>query len=567
MKIPCIHLLREGQPKRLLAYMAAPVLLMGSLSVSAEPPTASFTVTPAEGIAPLTVNINASGSSSGAHIKYWWAFFPGGNLEAGANTHSKTFNAEGTHSIVLIVENDNGEVGVVSKSVVVTPPPINQPPVANFTHTVNDLTVTLDGSASTDDGGIVKFEWSSNNGKTATGKNASLIFDNEGSYEITLTVTDNQGESSSSTPQTVTVTAPNKPPVADFTPTVADDYITVNLDGNASSDEDGNIVTYAWKASDGQTANGLNTSLIFQQIGDYQITLTVKDDDGATSFIDKTVTIVPPPPDYNTTARFAPQIIAAGVSPSQVDMSDTQFNIVALVRPGTSRIRTVTFKDTAGTFSPAMNPVGVLANGDEFYQFTYTYAPGTFSKGDLIETAWGSQTGQFNIIAVSEGNESSQTYPYLKIGTYTAIDNNKGRKPATPLTYDTTRRYGGPQVIMAGYSPAVLDKNDSEFDVIAVLRPGSVPLGSVTLKQGSGPFQAGISLAGELDNGDKMYKFTYLFEPGALGNPETGFIEIKDLWGSTAEQFAIEVTDQAGMKSHKFPNIEFGYFPEYKSEE
>jgi hypothetical protein len=249
-----------------------------------------------------------------------------------------------------------------------------------------------------------------------------------------------------------------------------------------------------------------------------------------------------------------------------VDMSDSKFNIVALVRPGLTSIRTVSFQDTAGQSpAPAMKQVGVLANGDEFYQTTFTYPPNTFQNGDTLETAWGSQAGQYNIIARGEGNETSQTYPYLKIGTYPALNDNKSsRKPMTPLSYDTTKRYAGPQVIMAGYSPAILDKNDTEFDVIAVVRKGSLPISSVTLKKGNGQFSQGMSLAGELGNGDKMYKFTYIFEPGALGNPETGYIELKDLWGPDGAQFGIKVTDGGGTKSHQFPNIEFGYFPEYE---
>jgi hypothetical protein len=267
--------------------------------------------------------------------------------------------------------------------------------------------------------------------------------------------------------------------------------------------------------------------------------------------------------EYNTTARVNPQIIAAGVSPSLVNMSDDEFSIVALVRPGMSRISTVRFQDTKGNLlSPAMDRVGVLANGDEFYQTTFLYKP----KGEeTLSTAWGPEEGQFNIIALGKNNEESKTYPYLTIGSnYPPIENNESRQPETPLSYKTTKRYD-PQVIMAGYSPSLLNKDDNHFDLIAIVRQGALPIKQVTLKREGDTFQAQMTLVGKLENGDEMYKFTYLFNAGDLGTPiGKKNVEIKNLWGPNAEQFGIEVKDAGGSPTHKFPDIEFGYYPEYK---
>ncbi|RKZ90926.1 MAG: hypothetical protein DRR19_08640 [Candidatus Parabeggiatoa sp. nov. 1] len=63
-----------------------------------------------------------------------------------------------------------------------------------------------------------------------------------------------------------------------------------------------------------------------------------------------------------------------------------------------------------------------------------------------------------------------------------------------------------------------------------------------------------------------MYRFTYVFERGALGSPDTGYIELKDIWGSADEQFGIEVTDHGSLRIHKFPDIQFGDYPEAKPE-
>ncbi|MDM8546333.1 PKD domain-containing protein [Candidatus Venteria ishoeyi] len=71
----------------------------------------------------------------------------------------------------------------------------NQKPSALFDYNVQSLTVTLDASASFDaDGVITQYQWSTNNGLSASGKQTSLTFSANGDYIITLTVTDDKGE-------------------------------------------------------------------------------------------------------------------------------------------------------------------------------------------------------------------------------------------------------------------------------------------------------------------------------------------------------------------------------------
>jgi len=63
--------------------------------------------------------------------------------------------------------------------------------------------------------------------------------------------------------------ASNKAPIANFTasPSSGDAPLTVNLDANQSSDSDGNIVSYQWTTSTGQTASGQTASLTFTAVG------------------------------------------------------------------------------------------------------------------------------------------------------------------------------------------------------------------------------------------------------------------------------------------------------------
>ncbi len=88
---------------------------------------------------------------------------------------------------------------------------------------------------------------------------------------------------------TTTSSELNQPPFAAFT--TALNSSIVNLDASASSDTDGNIVSYAWQVNGIPTANGKIASLNLSQTGAYQITLTVTDDKGATSQAVKTLNV------------------------------------------------------------------------------------------------------------------------------------------------------------------------------------------------------------------------------------------------------------------------------------
>ena len=77
--------------------------------------------------------------------------------------------------------------------------------------------------------------------------------------------------------------APNLPPtaVAAASPTDGVAPLTVKLNGSASSDPDGTIVSYAWKWNGG-SATGATPTATFG-IGTFDVTLTVTDDKGATA--------------------------------------------------------------------------------------------------------------------------------------------------------------------------------------------------------------------------------------------------------------------------------------------
>lgn len=70
----------------------------------------------------------------------------------------------------------------------------NRPPVASFTALVTGRKVTVDGTASTDpDGSVDGYAWSWGDGQSGTGATTSHSFVDDGSYRVSLTVTDDDG--------------------------------------------------------------------------------------------------------------------------------------------------------------------------------------------------------------------------------------------------------------------------------------------------------------------------------------------------------------------------------------
>jgi PKD repeat protein len=173
----------------------------------------------------------------------------------------------------------------------------NKAPVAKFTYTPNQGTIAstfaFDASTSTDpDGTIQSYKWEISDGTKPQGKIIHKQFKDIGDYTIQLTVTDNKG-GTSSIQKEITV-GDNLPPDASFSvdPTKGTQYTIFTFDATSSTDPDGSLSGYQWDFGDGKKGTGARVTHKYDTEGSYEVTLTVKDSNGATTTTSKEVDVV-----------------------------------------------------------------------------------------------------------------------------------------------------------------------------------------------------------------------------------------------------------------------------------
>jgi N-acetylglucosamine-6-sulfatase len=237
-------------------------------------PTAAATVACTN----LTCNFDASGSGDldGTIASYDWDF--GDGTTGSGVTASHTYAAASTYTATLTVTDDQG--ATATDAVVATGTAANLPPTAAFTSACPDLSCSFDGGASSDpDGVIAAYKWDFGDGTMSTVAAPSHDYAAAGTYTVALQVTDNRGATDTAT-ATVSVTAPNVPPTAQFTSSCTG--LDCTFDATSSIDPDGTIVSYAWDFGDGSTGSGTTPAHSYAFAGVYSVVLTVTDDRGAT---------------------------------------------------------------------------------------------------------------------------------------------------------------------------------------------------------------------------------------------------------------------------------------------
>ncbi|MCW4466160.1 PKD domain-containing protein [Glutamicibacter sp. MNS18] len=283
-----------------------------------------------------------SGDPDGEIVSWTWTTSDGGSGDGVDFSHE--FATEGTYTVLLTVTDDEGESHTTEEDIEVSLTP-NTPPEAAISQVCNELECTFNGGGSVDqEGEIVSYAWSTSDGGSGDAVEFIHQFPAAGTYQVSLTVTDEAGATDTAETEVTVSPTPNQVPVATFTQDCT--FLSCTFDAKDAEDPDGEIVSYIWSIGNDQIGEGMVTTYAFDASGTYQVTLTVSDDSGdsASETVPVTVNEDPGPEPGNnvsfvTSAANSGTVTASNHSvsiPSSVQEGDLMIAVLSTNNGSTS---------------------------------------------------------------------------------------------------------------------------------------------------------------------------------------------------------------------------------------
>jgi len=375
-------------------------------------PTAVFGVSPSSPRVddPVFFNAEESTDSDGEIVSYSWQFGDGTSFTSTSPLAEHVYLAAETYTVTLTVTDDDDATGIVTQDVTVVG---NTPPTAVLAASPNPASVGqligFDATGSSDDDGeIVRYIYDYGDGIIEEG--GPLIrhaYNRDGTYEVFLTVIDNEGGEGSV--QLEVVVDENEVPTAAIsanttTPGVGE---IVSFDASGSSDSDGEITAYNFDFGDGRVLR-VGTPLArhsYDSDGEYLVFLTVTDDAGGLGYATVNVTVQENAAPTATMAisNTSPEIFesisfdASGSSDSDGDIvrylwqfgdssgfeDDEPLARHAYSREGTYEVF-LTVTDDLGSRGYATEIVEVAVDNNEAPTASFSFTPSSPTTADLI---------------------------------------------------------------------------------------------------------------------------------------------------------------------------------------
>jgi subtilisin family serine protease/PKD repeat protein len=459
---------------------------------------------PYTGVRGAVVAFDGTGSSDadGDALIYSWDF--GDGATGFGPTPSHTYAAVGNYTVTLVVEDGRTSSPAATTTVAIA----NRPPVANaggpYTG-VRGQAIAFDGSGSSDpDSDPLTFAWDFGDGSTGTGATPTHVYASLGTFTATLTVGDGHTTAGATASVTITNRAPTASAGGPYTGVRGQ---AIAFDGSASSDPDGDALTFAWDFGDGSTGTGATPTHVYASLGTFTARLVVSDatTSSAPAFasvtIDNRAPVANPGGPYSGVRGTAVALSGAASSdpdgdpltyrwtfgdggtstlaaPGHTYTTVGTFTVTLIVNDGHVDSAPATTTVTIANRAPTAQPGGPYA-GLRGVAVAFNGSTSSDPDGDPLTYTWAFGDG-------STGTGPTPTHAYATLGTFTVtLVVNDGFTSSPPATTTVTVS-NRPPIANAGPNRTVVRRTIVTLDG----RASSDPDGTITAyawRQLSGP--------------------------------------------------------------------------------
>ncbi len=253
-------------------------------------PSSDFTISDMDICEYEIVDITYTGSASPGAI-YTWNFGTGADVISGTGQgpYQVSWPSNSTQTVTLTVIENACQSALTSFDVTVNKNPIISFDVDYFS---GCEPMTLNFSDNSTPSTISNWTWNFGDGNTSSNGSPSHTYTDDGVYDISLAVTTTAGCSNIlSIPGLITI---HPRPIADFTTDPSPPVVTID---DASFDffdnTQGNPTSWQWDFADGSAINhDQNPTHLYENEGEYDVTLVVTSDQGCESSFTKKVRVI-----------------------------------------------------------------------------------------------------------------------------------------------------------------------------------------------------------------------------------------------------------------------------------
>ncbi len=284
---------------------------------------------------PVTFSARNSSVATGSHLTTFEWTFGDGTVATGVDV-SHIYTNPGDFQVTLKVTDDKNRSDTATQALKIVPAPLTpttpvEGPVALISAPSQGVVgqpVTFDASQSRPSDRITSYRWAFGDGSTADAVVVQKTYNSAGVYNVTMTVTDDQGAQDDDIVQINIVAAPDATAAPTEAPTVAPTEAPtvapteaptvapteeptgpsanvsgpsqaqvgeeVTFDGSGSQAGGSAIVSYDWVFGDGGSDSGATVSHTYSLTGTFTVELTVTDENDLSDSASQTIEVTQP---------------------------------------------------------------------------------------------------------------------------------------------------------------------------------------------------------------------------------------------------------------------------------